>query len=172
MAGTDTSAGDGKWPFSDPEVTQIVPLEYYENRQGDLIGTAIVCCFVQRTIESTNVFAFSETALVANVNDSGTSLRACLLKHQFAKNRHLTFKTRKWTILPMKPHSLSHNPISTHAAWGGTILMYQTMTLPTSSAYWLPTLHWHMMLFWPPCLQHHSTFFRTRTCRTSHLMIF
>jgi hypothetical protein len=42
MIGTDTDAGDGQWSLSDSEATQIVPLEYYENRQGDLAGTATV----------------------------------------------------------------------------------------------------------------------------------
>lgn len=32
MTEIDAGAGDGQWLLSDLEVTQIVPLEYYENR--------------------------------------------------------------------------------------------------------------------------------------------
>jgi hypothetical protein len=43
MAGIGPGVGDGQWPLTDPEATQIVPLEYYENRQGDLAGIVTVC---------------------------------------------------------------------------------------------------------------------------------
>ena len=42
MSTTASDVGDGQWPVSDLEATQIIPEEYYENRQGDLAGTAIV----------------------------------------------------------------------------------------------------------------------------------
>ena len=42
MATTDSGVGDGQYSFSELEATQIIPEEYFENRQGDLAGTAIV----------------------------------------------------------------------------------------------------------------------------------
>src|SRR4051794_19685258 len=35
--------GDGHWPLSDREATQIIPQEYHKNRQGDLAVISSVC---------------------------------------------------------------------------------------------------------------------------------
>jgi hypothetical protein len=40
---TDRGPGDGHWPLSDREATQIIPQEYHKNRQGDLAGITSVC---------------------------------------------------------------------------------------------------------------------------------
>jgi hypothetical protein len=85
MAEIDTRAGDGQWLLSDPEATQIVPSEYYENRQGGLAGTVTVsrlCAYLKPLM---NLSTLAGLAIVARNNDCKTSEKAYSLQHQFVE---------------------------------------------------------------------------------------
>ena len=93
MTVIDAGAGDGQWLLSDLEVTQIVPLECYENRQGDLAVTVTVSLFFPCSLKTASEPVNSSEVAGAARNDCKTSEKVYSLQFQFVKKQVLPFKT-------------------------------------------------------------------------------
>lgn len=131
MAEIDTRAGDGQWLLSDPEATQIVPSEYYENRQGGLAGTVTVsrlCAYLKPLM---NLSTLAGWPLSQETTTARQARKLTRYSTNSSRGKFCLSRTQTWKAPKMKPHSHSRNPTSIHAAWVGIILTYPTMMLLT-----------------------------------------
>ena len=106
MAETDRGPGDGHWPLSDPEATQIIPKEYYKDRQGGLSWYNICMSDVRSYLKVLIPLKSPARSLYSQrQNDRPKSRGLFLLRRRSLKQQSQTARKPKWTTLPMRLHS-------------------------------------------------------------------